>query len=113
MAFPDIPLAKVKADLSRAFQKIGRPAAFTLRDGTQFTVQATDGFRRSLDLTDGLDVSQHIMRVLADDWDTRAPRMPEKGDRLTYDGRRYAVQEDVRARGVGMDRLVYVFVIKG
>ena len=112
--FPSVNIGQIKAHLSAAFNALGHDADFTLRDGTTFTLKVTEGFRQAQDLTDGLAQETHRIKVLADEWDAASPgRGPEKGDQVVFLGRRYAIQNRIRNRGLSSDPIVYVLEVKG
>lgn len=115
MGFPQIPVAQIKAQLKAAFDANGFPAAFTLTDGTQFTIQVIEGFRSAENLTDGMQQETHRIKILSDDWDAQVSpgRDPHRGDQLEFDGQRYAVQGRVRAKRAGADRIMYVMEVHG
>lgn len=114
MAFPQIPSARIKADVARAFHALGFDATFTPKGSpASFTIKVTDGFRRSVDATAGLVIAEYRIRFLVDDWQARFPaREPQKGDRVEIRGKRYALQESVYERGIAGDPILYVVVIK-
>ena len=115
MAFPNIPISQIKATLKQSFDMNGFPAAFTLTDGTQFSIPAVEGFRGAENLTDGMQQETHRLKVLSDDWDAQVPagRDPHRGDQVEFDGQRYAVQGRVRAKRAGQARIMYVMEIHG
>lgn len=114
MAFPNIDVATIKAQLKQAYDANGTDTEFVLRDGAgSFTIPAIQGFRSAEDMTSGL--TQNIMRVriLADDWDAASPdRLPQVGDQLTMWDRRHAI-ENVHVRGINGDKIMYVLNLKG
>ena len=114
MGFPNVNLTKIQNHLTAAFDALGHDADFTLRDGSTLTVKVTEGFRQSQDLTDGMAQETHRIKVLAGDWDAASPgRAPEKGDQVAFLGRRYAIQNRIRNRGLSSDPIVYVLEVKG
>ncbi len=114
MGFPNVNLSKIRGHLSNAFDALGHDADFTIRDGTTFTLKVTEGFRQSQDLTDGMTQETHRLKVLADEWNAASPgRQPEKGDQVVFLGRRYAIQNRIRNRGLASDPLLYVLEVKG
>ena len=113
MAFPSINTGVIKAQLKQAFDAQGHTAAVVLKDGSTFSIKVTEGFRRDTSLTAGISAETHRIRFLADDWDANVTRPPEKGDQVSFNGHRYAIQGRVRARGISDDLMMYVCEIQG
>mgnify|MGYP001812655387 CR=1 FL=1 len=113
MPFPDMNMASVANAVDSILQANGNTASVTLNDGvTTFTVKTGMRKRVGENLTDGLQQENDRLLVLASRWDPEAGRAPEKGDQLTINGRRQAV-EAVNSVGVGDTVWAYNLELRG
>lgn len=114
MNFPNIALSIVKDKLKQAFDDNGNDGTARLHDtGATFPIKVLGGFRRTYDLTEGMQQEQHRLKVFADDWDALALRPPEKGDRITVLGETHLVQTRVRSPAIQNMKFVYVMEVLG
>lgn len=101
------------SDMDTFFQAEGQDVDVLLRDGvTTFTIKGMKAKLPVENLTDGLQQNAERMSVMASRWDAGAGRAPEKGDQLTYDGRRQAIQSVSRALG-GNQTIGYRLTVLG
>jgi hypothetical protein len=90
MPFPsNIPWPKVLQAFDDAVSTMGTPAEFTLKTGEVVEIMTAESWRQEQDMTSGLYQEVHRCRFLARDWTGTRP--PEKGDRVRFGDRNYAV----------------------
>lgn len=108
------------ADLGSAFatamnsilDAFGSTAAVTLRGGETFNVRAAPGRRRNDELTKGTDQTEKVIVIDKTDWDNKATRPPNKGDKLVFLGQTLAITApDIK--GVDDVEIVYKCGAKG
>lgn len=75
-------------------------------------VRCALGRRRPEDLTAGLDLTEKMAKVMADEWDAKVGRAPMKGDVITLRGVRYGVLHASR-EGLNGAAAVYVIDVGG
>lgn len=93
MAFPGVNWTQVEQDLDAFFQANGDDVSVLLNDGvTTFTVKGLQRKTPAENLTDGLQQEGDRLSVMAARWLAGAGRAPEKGDLVTTNGHRQAVQ---------------------
>lgn len=109
-----VNMGKVEAALSSMVQLNGSTVRFELKEGVYFDITATDINRSPVNLTDGISQDRNLIRVMADDWHTvaGADRPPEKGDKITVAGVRYAV-DTVRPAQFQNTIVGYVITLRG
>lgn len=113
MSFPGINLDAALGALKQVFAANGVTSQFDLLDGTSFTIMTTDGHLRDSEVTEGLNAGAFKLRVLASDWDVASPgRPPRKGDQVTRNGRRHAV-EAYHLRAMADTPIMYVMTVQG
>jgi hypothetical protein len=85
------------------------------REGVLFEIRVIEGFKPSVvgDITAGLMQEDHVVKFMADEWDEKAGRAPEKGDQITFKGKRHAIQDDPRSRGIADTTIIYVVRVRG
>lgn len=84
---------QLKRVFSEQIGSMGISADVTLHDGgVPFCVSVVRRRAPTENLTDGLQQNGERVSVMADPWLDNARRAPQKGDQLTIDNHRYAIQ---------------------
>lgn len=113
MAFPTVDWDAVEAAFDSMIEANGQDVDVVLRDGiTTFSLKGVMRKAPVQNMTDGLQQEQDRLSVMRDRWDAGAGRDPEKGDQVTLNGRRQAVQS-VNAVGAGNRLIGFNLVLLG
>lgn len=110
-----IPVQQVISAFDAMIQGDGSDCTFTLRGGAAFTIKGVLRFTSENDLTAGLVQDNKKLSVMAHRWEKAVPvagRIPEKGDQVTIDGHRYAIDE-VNAALVSNVRIGWRITLRG
>jgi hypothetical protein len=94
MATP-LPVAKIEAAFDSMINDAGSDCTFELYTGETFTVKGVLRFTPELGLTEGINHDSRKLSVMGKRWANVAPpdRFPEKGDQVTINGCKYAIEE--------------------
>lgn len=94
-------------------QSAGIPAEFLLHDTkARFTLNVARRKKMPENVTSGVQQKGFEIQFMGFRWNAAAPRPPEKGDQVTVEGRRHAI-ESVTPHSIGTTVVGYVARVLG
>ena len=115
MAFPNVDWFKVRDAFDQMIEANGSDADVKLRDSTQFQMRMVERNRMpNSELTSGISQREFSALCMYHRWVAAAPadREPEKGDQITMNGRRKAV-DSVGRVGPDATPIGYIMRFRG
>ena len=108
-------IASMEAAMKQAAGDLMTPQQVDLFGGSTVSIRLYVGTRRaaSPDLTGGADTENQYATIDADDWDAQAGREPQKGDVITWTGRRFAVESNQMIAPDGTNKVFYKARLNG
>ena len=107
-------VARMEAAMKREFAALFAPTPVALYGAGDAMINLYVGRRRgsSSEVTAGAEAEAQLATVDADDWDAKAGRPPQKGDIITWAGRRFAVEDNQLIAPTG-NRVFYKCRLRG